>query len=596
MSEESKEVEALKDGAQEQGALDKGKGKEPAVASDDENGAESGHDDGPAVADAATSGASSKKKKKSKRKKAAALLGGQSQPEDPSAKIKELLDKLPQNELQELVRRNPELVKDYDSDPAKAAEAFKTLSLDQVLTGLALGGKNAKDMGSYKFWKTQPVPKFDEPVPKKPIEEGPLEVKTVDDVPKEPPKLIDGFEWVTMDLMDDEQMKEVYQLLNLHYVEDDDSMFRFNYGTAILKWALMAPGWKADWHVGIRDCRLPDKKPLVAFISAVPMTIRVRDKNFVASEVNFLCVHKRLRGKRLAPILIKEITRRSNLHGIWQGVYTGGIVLPKPVSTCRYYHRSIDWQKLYEIGFSHLPPKSKPEREVRKYQLPTKTNVPGLREMKKKDVPAVQKLMSRYATRFNMAPEWTEEETEHWLLQPRKEGDEQAVWTFVVEVCFLVLSLLFLVCQNRLFGIIANHDIHLLQDNNKNITDFFSFYNLESTIINHPRHRILKVAYLFYYATESGLTTPFNKPALKARLNELMNDALIMAKRNKFDVFNALSLADNTLFLNEQKFGAGDGSLHYYLFNYRANPIAGGVDHNNQLDEQNMSGVGLVMM
>lgn len=434
MSEESKEVDPVKDGAQEEGKLDKGKGKEAAVASDDENDAESGEDDAP-TAHASAAGASSKKKKKSKRKKVAAMLSGQSQPEDPSVKIKELLDKLPQNELQELVRRNPELVKDYDSDPAKAAEAFKNLSLNQVLTGLALGGKNAKDMGSYKFWKTQPVPKFDDPVPKKPIEEGPLEVKTVDEVPKDPPKLIDGFEWVTMDLTDNEQMKEVYQLLNLHYVEDDESMFRFNYGTAILKWALMAPGWKADWHVGIRDCRLSDKKPLVAFISAVPMTIRVREKNFVASEVNFLCVHKRLRGKRLAPILIKEITRRSNLHGIWQGVYTGGIVLPKPVSTCRYYHRSIDWQKLYEIGFSHLPPNSKPEWQVRKYKLPTNTNVQGLREMKEKDVPAVQKLMSRYSARFNMAPEWTEDETAHWLLQPRKEGDEQAVWTYVVEVC-----------------------------------------------------------------------------------------------------------------------------------------------------------------
>jgi len=35
-------------------------------------------------------------------------------------------------------------------------------------------------------------------------------------------------------------------------------------------------------------------------------------------EINFLCVHKKLRSKRLAPVLIKEITRRVNLKGIWQ--------------------------------------------------------------------------------------------------------------------------------------------------------------------------------------------------------------------------------------------------------------------------------------
>lgn len=52
-------------------------------------------------------------------------------------------------------------------------------------------------------------------------------------------------------------------------------------------------------------------------------------------EINFLCVHKKLRSKRVAPVLIREITRRVNLEGIFQAVYTAGVVLPKPVSTCR---------------------------------------------------------------------------------------------------------------------------------------------------------------------------------------------------------------------------------------------------------------------
>lgn len=53
-------------------------------------------------------------------------------------------------------------------------------------------------------------------------------------------------------------------------------------------------------------------------------------------EINFLCVHKKLRSKRVAPVLIREITRRVHLKGIFQAVYTAGVVLPKPVSTCRY--------------------------------------------------------------------------------------------------------------------------------------------------------------------------------------------------------------------------------------------------------------------
>ena len=52
-------------------------------------------------------------------------------------------------------------------------------------------------------------------------------------------------------------------------------------------------------------------------------------------EINFLCVHKKLRSKRVAPVLIREITRRVNCRGIFQAVYTAGVVLPKPVASCR---------------------------------------------------------------------------------------------------------------------------------------------------------------------------------------------------------------------------------------------------------------------
>lgn len=53
-------------------------------------------------------------------------------------------------------------------------------------------------------------------------------------------------------------------------------------------------------------------------------------------EINFLCVHKKLRSKRVAPVLIREITRRVNQTSIFQAVYTAGVVLPKPIGTCRY--------------------------------------------------------------------------------------------------------------------------------------------------------------------------------------------------------------------------------------------------------------------
>ena len=67
--------------------------------------------------------------------------------------------------------------------------------------------------------------------------------------------------------------------------------------------------------------------------------------------------------------------------------------------------------------------------------------------------------------------------------------------------------------------------------------------------------------------------------------------------QNGFDVFNAVTLMDNGLFLENQKFGVGDGKLHYYLFNYRAAPVAGGLDSNDdRLDPKSKSGLGMLML
>ena len=48
-----------------------------------------------------------------------------------------------------------------------------------------------------------------------------------------------------------------------------------------------------------------------------------------------------------------------------------------------------------------------------------------------------------------------------------------------------------------------------------------------------------------------------------------MKDALVLAKNKGADVFNALDIMENESFLQELKFGIGDGHLHYYFYNWR---------------------------
>lgn len=94
---------------------------------------------------------------------------------------------------------------------------------------------------SFKFWSTQPVPKFDEVIEKnEPIEPN----KAISEIRAEPYALPEGFKWETMKLDDPLVLTELYTLLNENYVEDDDAMFRFDYQPEFLKWALQPPGWR----------------------------------------------------------------------------------------------------------------------------------------------------------------------------------------------------------------------------------------------------------------------------------------------------------------------------------------------------------------
>ena len=181
------------------------------------------------------------KKKKSKRKRVKDALKGKAGKAGEESESKENVSKavsgLSKEQIQELMKMNPALAQEMAGE-RDLGQAMKKLNLEDIMTGLAANGKNYKDIGSYKFWQTQPVPKFGD---KEQIEEGPFKIVDIDKVPKEPGPMVEGFEWVTMDLTDEGEIKEVYELLNGHYVEDAEAMFRFNYSPDFFQWYDAAP-------------------------------------------------------------------------------------------------------------------------------------------------------------------------------------------------------------------------------------------------------------------------------------------------------------------------------------------------------------------
>lgn len=68
-------------------------------------------------------------------------------------------------------------------------------------------------------------------------ESGPVEPDTpYDQIRKDPIPLPKEFEFCEIDMEDDKQVKELYELLTMNYVEDDDAQFRFDYSAEFLKW------------------------------------------------------------------------------------------------------------------------------------------------------------------------------------------------------------------------------------------------------------------------------------------------------------------------------------------------------------------------
>jgi len=319
-------------------------------------------------------------------------------------------------------------------------------------------------------------------------------------VRSDPYDLPPGFRWTTCDI------DELRGFLCENYVEGGS--FRLSYTDELLRWCLLPPGYVQDWHVGIRH-----GNKLVGFISAIPaeVTAILRCN---AVEINFLCVDRTLRSKRMAPVLIMEITRRVNLRGIHQAVFTAGVVIREPVAVCQYYHRPIRPKKLIATGFMNLGRNMTLARTIKSYTLP-KYAAHDLRPLEIQDCPAACRLLMDHLSKMGIYPNFTTETFMHWFL-PR----------------------------------IGTVHCYVLGDSN-NITDMCSFYALP--LLSTRTGVIINSAYSWYNVSTS------------ISMTHLITDSLILARDCGYDLFNSLDVQDNMEPIKHLKFLPGDGYLKYYL-------------------------------
>ena len=325
--------------------------------------------------------------------------------------------------------------------------------------------------------------------------------------------------WSELDILSEEESLELYGFLSENYVSNKHSEFSLCYSKDFLVWALTSPGWKKEFHIGLRDKTQNNK--LVAFISGIPTSLkqfREIKKNLV---VNFLCINQNFRTQKLSLLLIEEITKRAIDSGLEQALYTGNTYRPslEPIISSHYYHKSLNPKKLQDNRFINTM--TPMQLRLHKLFYSKNTNITNdMRPLEEKDIPTVTRKLNETNKSFQIAQSFREEEVKHWFLKRNN-----VVYSYV----------------------------------SKDLSDFVSFYSI--SIATQNENTSINSSYLFHYYSKNVSTT-----------EKLLKKSLVLAKKENFDIFNCIDIGQNTTFIELLNFDKGNATLYYHLYDHKNLP------------------------
>lgn len=228
--------------------------------------------------------------------------------------------------------------------------------------------------------------------------------------------------------MDDAQCDEICDFVMNHYVESSSGEFRLIYTKEKIRWAMCSPNHNKDLFYCVRDEK---KKAIWGMIVGVPRQFMICGKKQKMAEINFLCVHAKLRDKRLAQIIISEMMRRCRIHKMPVQFYTSHHTKPTPFATNGYKLRFLNTQRLLDCGITRTNATESYKQTIAKYKLPLRNGIEiqgTTRLMEKKDAAQVFKLWNIQQEKYKFRYKMTQEEILYYLL-PR----EGISYTWVIE-------------------------------------------------------------------------------------------------------------------------------------------------------------------
>lgn len=359
---------------------------------------------------------------------------------------------------------------------------------------------------TYNFWDKQPL------------------CKIITEFNIESIKLTEDFIWDnSIDLADDIQCNEVVTFLNKHYAEDINEKFRIKVTTDFIKWAVI--GNRNPKHIHCLALRVAKSNLMVGFICSYPITVQIQKNKLSTTEVNFLCVHKKLRGKNVCTLLIKELINMCVHNNLQHAYFTSNKLLPKHFASCQFYHRALNVDLLYKTKFINLNNNGMETMlsdVKRTLSLPSQPINKNFVKLQEDDIDSAYAILTDYLSRYSFYPIFSKDEFKNHFY------------------------------NNKIVTTYVNKDV-------TGVTDIISYYKSQLTVLNSPY--IINQAQLYYYSSINE--TPFR----------LIKDMMIIAKSEGMDVFSAFNIMENINVLKELHFELGTGTINSYLYNYNCSEL-----------------------
>lgn len=390
---------------------------------------------------------------------------------------------------------------------------------------------------NYNYWKSKPVKSFDEETISSENIEPNLENRKVYSS-NSPIKLPNTMTWVKIDVDNIEAMNVVSQFLNSYYLIDDSGKFMLDYNTEFLKWA-----------IGSNSICLAimskESNTMYGFISASFKIMTVFERTQKFAVVDFLCAHPKFRTKNIAQTLIDEIVRQIVKTGVNQGCFTTERFIPTPISTIRFYHRPLNYIKLQQYDFMDLEI-TKPANKKDPVKIQARFDIKGNAScipMTVEHINEIKSIYNIYMSKYNIYTKFTEDQLIHNLL-----GNPNIVKSFVY------------------------------LDLNGKVLDFFSYYKLDSRIVNSENK--INAGYLYLYSLNSINPTHFINDLMRVMKNDNMDvlnvtDTMAMSELLYTDSLQFNQDSEDESFTKSYQLGfiKGSGKIYLNFFNWKCPAI-----------------------